>query len=164
MAIRVSRDRLLASSAIVLSASASLLWRAAALRPSLEVLLNLLWVGLALGTLGAWACRRGPAIHSHRLELLSLVFVFALLFPVVSASDDLAQPLDDDACTTQAMVSGLKAEKHVAASLHQPLSALPALPFLSTLVRSPEAVAGPAAKSLPVAMGQATGNHSPPLV
>ncbi len=163
MAIRL-KDRFLACSAIALMAAAIQVCRAAALRPSLELLLNLLWFSLAVASFTAWVSRRNPDGGSRRLELLSLVFVFALLFPVISPSDDLAQPLDDDACTTQVLISGLKAEKHLAAPLHRPQSALLALPFLPTLARSPEAVAGPAVKSLPSVVGQATGNHSPPLI
>ncbi len=137
--------------------------RTAALRPSLEVGLNLLWFGLALGSFTAWIGRCNPRGRPRRLELLSLAFVFALLFPVISPSDDLAQPLDDDACTTQIMISGLKAEKHFAAPVRPSQTATPAVLLFPTLLRNADIVTLPAVRPLPNAVSHATGNHSPPL-
>jgi hypothetical protein len=58
----------------------------------MELLLNLLWVLLALP--GYWLWRRGGGAHRERglssLQcLLALGCVLVLLFPVISASDDL---------------------------------------------------------------------------
>jgi hypothetical protein len=163
VAITAPKDRLLASSAIALIAAAILLCWVGGVRPSLEVVLNLLWLGLASATLAAWLCRCTPVRRSRRLELLALLFAFALLFPVISPSDDLAQPLDDDACTAQMVLSVLKAERHFPATVGLPEAALRPLPFLPTLVWSTEITAGHPAKLLPSAISHATGNHSPPL-
>ncbi len=156
------KNRLLAASAIALIAAAPFLWRMTGLQPSLEVVLNLVWLVLVLASFGAWGCRR-PAPRPRHLELVTLVFVFALLFPVISPSDDLAQPLDDDACTSQLVISGLKAEKHTPAAVGLPESALPVLSFVPMLARSIEIAVPPAMRSFPAAIGHASGNHSPPL-
>jgi hypothetical protein len=162
VAIRVPKDRLLAFVAIVLTGASIPVCRAIPVTPSLEVALNLLWLGLVLGSFTAWICRRRPVLRLRRLELLALVFVFALLFPVISPSDDLAQPLENDGCTTQLVVGVLKAEKQVAATACLPFSVMPKSPFLPALQSRTEIVTLPSAKSLPSATGHATGNHSPP--
>jgi hypothetical protein len=59
----------------------------------MELLLNLIWLTLATGTLLAFVCRRrgfGSMMQvSCRKSLLALACVVVLLFPIVSASDDL---------------------------------------------------------------------------
>lgn len=53
----------------------------------MELLLNLVWVVLAVSTLFAWGRRRNrPHSQSH---LIALICLLALLFPVISATDDL---------------------------------------------------------------------------
>jgi len=53
----------------------------------MELLLNLIWVVLAAATLYAWGRRRNhPQSRPH---LIALVCLLALLFPVISATDDL---------------------------------------------------------------------------
>lgn len=55
--------------------------------------LDIFWLMLAAGTLGHWqwsrAARRGCTTRAQRL--LTLVGVFVLLFPIVSARDDLLE-------------------------------------------------------------------------
>jgi len=59
----------------------------------MELLLNLIWLALAAGALLTFARRRQesalPAQGSRWTSLLALSCVLLLLFPVVSASDDL---------------------------------------------------------------------------
>jgi len=53
----------------------------------MELLLNLVWVVLAVAALCAWGCRRGEA--QSRSQLIAVICLMALLFPVISATDDL---------------------------------------------------------------------------
>jgi hypothetical protein len=62
----------------------------------MELLLNLIWITLALGAFVALARRRQISFRTDRVlrvndvkALLALFCALALLFPVVSASDDL---------------------------------------------------------------------------
>jgi len=59
----------------------------------MELLLNLLWFLLALLTLGLWwhgiVSARGRRCVDHLPQLILLACVVVLLFPVVSATDDL---------------------------------------------------------------------------
>src|ERR1051326_5218786 len=52
---------------------------------------NLAWLVLSLLlSIGwAWSANRTSAPHAHRASFLALVILIALLFPVVSISDDL---------------------------------------------------------------------------
>jgi hypothetical protein len=52
---------------------------------------NLAWLilSLALSVGWAWSASRSTALHAHRVSFLALVVLIALLFPVVSISDDL---------------------------------------------------------------------------
>jgi len=68
----------------------------------MELLLNLIWVALASGAFLVFLRRQHEASHgrvSYRRSLLALMCVVLLLFPVVSASDDLhpSQALLEDA-------------------------------------------------------------------
>jgi hypothetical protein len=162
VAIRVPKNRVLAFLAILLVGALMLLCRMTVLRPSLEETLNVFWLGLATGSFIAWICRRDAASRSRTLGLLALVSVFALLFPVISPTDDLAQPLDNDACTTQLVLSGIKAEKHVAAGAGVPAAVVFQPSILPTQQRRAEIVTFSSARSLSNAIRFATGNHSPP--
>ena len=52
---------------------------------------NLAWLilSLALSVAWAWSASRSTTRHAHRVSFLALVILIALLFPVVSISDDL---------------------------------------------------------------------------
>jgi hypothetical protein len=69
----------------------------------MELLLNLIWLGLAIGALAAFVEGRRRSARTAEapfgLSLLALVCVLVLLFPVISASDDLhpAQAVVEDA-------------------------------------------------------------------
>jgi hypothetical protein len=63
----------------------------------MELLLNLLWLSLALPAYWFWGKRPVPVPNS-RARIRSLIFfscALALLFPVVSATDDLSAPKPD---------------------------------------------------------------------
>jgi hypothetical protein len=69
----------------------------------MEVLLNSLWAFLALAALVAWVryARRAPAVDARCF--IALLCVLVLMFPVISASDDLhpVSELSDDATRRQ---------------------------------------------------------------
>lgn len=97
----------------------------------MELLLNLIWLGLAIGALAAFVegGRRSARTEEvpFRLSLLALVCVLVLLFPVISASDDLHP--------TQAVVEDASKRLQLAiAPLHvQRTSAPPMLPAMLLL-------------------------------
>lgn len=57
----------------------------------MELLLNILWLSLAVPAIWIWRSTPGPALRcfGRSFPLLLLGCVLVLLFPVVSASDDL---------------------------------------------------------------------------
>ena len=59
----------------------------------MELLLNLVWIALALGGLLVFEQRRRASVHlaqvPHLRALIALCCLVVLLFPIVSASDDL---------------------------------------------------------------------------
>jgi hypothetical protein len=86
-----------------------------------EMLLNLCWLAVAALALSRWALHgrsgRVPALSSF----LSLVCVLALLFPVISASDDLLQQeFTDDAGRTQAVIKNAGTGEKVWQHHHSP--------------------------------------------
>ena len=95
----------------------------------MELLLNLVWVALALMALSAFQRRRRCCTWTARVPylkaLLALACTLVLLFPVVSASDDLhpTQAVFEDASKRiHQFVSPLQ-QGHISA----PLGTLPAL-------------------------------------
>lgn len=60
---------------------------------TMETVLNLVWLGVTLATLWLWrfrwtGARRKPG-HDVRLEAVAMICILALLFPVISLTDDL---------------------------------------------------------------------------
>lgn len=58
--------------------------------------LNLLWMGVAVGAIGAfvffeWRCRSGALLTARCRRALAVFVVLIALFPTVSASDDFAR-------------------------------------------------------------------------
>ena len=131
---------------------------------TLEAALNLLWVLLAFGAFLHWVAPGTTRHCAHVCGLVTLVFALSLLFPVISANDDLAQlDLLNDAKTSQSIVNGLQSGKH--------------LPVLGGLLRAAAVVALQSASFPPgdsgfvsepdraasvATPGDTTGNHSPP--
>ena len=59
----------------------------------METVLNLVWLGVTLSALWLWrfrwtGARRKPG-HDVRLEAVAMICILALLFPVISLTDDL---------------------------------------------------------------------------
>src|ERR1700722_11996022 len=59
----------------------------------METLLNLVWLAVTLAAIWLWRFRwtvsRQNPRHSKRMEAIAMVCVLALLFPVISLTDDL---------------------------------------------------------------------------
>jgi hypothetical protein len=133
---------------------------------TLEVSLNLLWVLLTVGAFVHWAAPGSSRRRTQLSGIVSLVFVLSLLFPVISAHDDLAQlDLINDAKTSQLIIASLESNKQLPGSagvLGLPAAAAsqlaPSLPLASEFIPEP---AHPASVATP---GDTTGNHSPPLL
>jgi len=97
----------------------------------MENLLNLCWLLLGVAALVAWHCQASRSGHGR--PLVALLFVLALMFPVISASDDLhptPQAMEDSSKRT------LKAWTRInwfAARMNcgHPPAILPALPVVA---------------------------------
>ena len=132
---------------------------------TLEASLNVLWVVLTVGAFVHWATPSGGRRRTQLSGLVSLVFVLSLLFPVISANDDLAQlDLINDANTSQMITASLENNKQLPGSvvlLGLPAAlatqSVPSLPFASEFIPEPAHLASVATP------GDTTGNHSPPL-
>ena len=172
------KDRLIISGAIVaalLFAICSVAWAHTALEASLnlspwahmtlEASLNLLWILLAIGALAHWLRPKRIRWRAHLPGLITLVFMLSLLFPVISANDDLAQlELINDAKTSQSFASSLKNDKQLPRSaglLGSPATL--AVQLASFLPVASQLVSEPAPAMSVATPGDTTGNHSPPL-
>jgi len=130
---------------------------------TLETFLNLLWVLLAFGAIVRWVspdrrrCRHAPG-------LVSLVFVLSLLFPVISANDDLVQlDLINDAETSQCAAASFKTDKQLPGSAV--VTGPPAVPEIKINPLHPissQFVFEPLPAVSVTIPGGTTGNHSPP--
>lgn len=67
----------------------------------MEIFLNLAWAVLAVVLVGLWL-RTGSRIgHSRRSQIIAIAVLIAILFPVISVSDDLMaiqNPAETDNC------------------------------------------------------------------
>ena len=86
----------------------------------MELLLNLFWLLLTALALGRWGRQNASRSPAH---LIALICLLALLFPVISATDDLhaMRPEMEDS------ISNRRALKHACASTHNPFPSGPAL-------------------------------------
>jgi hypothetical protein len=129
--------------------------------------LNLLWLFVALVALVQWL---SSSIGSHRRSLhlsglVSLTFALALLFPIVSADDDLWQlEIINDVTKSQSIASALKSvqKTHAARGVADSRPPL-ASQFVFSVFLVTEAVAERAFTVSVATPGETTGNHSPPL-
>ena len=158
------KDRLIIT-ALVLAALPFVKGSVAWAHVTLEMSLNLLWVLLALGAFVHWVAPGGKRRRLHPPGLVSLVFVLSLLFPVISANDDLLQlDLINDAQTSQCITTSLKSAKQLPGSAGLPCSpAAAAVNVHSFLPLTSEFVFQPVHAACVAIPGEATGNHSPPL-
>ncbi len=132
---------------------------------SLEDALNGLWAMLALAAFAGWVLREQPRRHGRQLQLVSLVFVLALLFPIISANDDFAlQEFAEDVSNTQSVAIVLKSD-HAQPSTAQapvPAAVVPGpIPALTLGLR--ELVSDAVGAAILPRLRHARGNHSPPL-
>ena len=102
----------------------------------MELILNLFWLLLTIPALWLWRKRGLRREHGNSfLLLLSLACLLALLFPVISASDDLCAMRVEavDPATTDSL-RVWSASRSAAAADHQSTSfALPQTEFVATL-------------------------------
>ena len=132
---------------------------------TLETSLNLFWALLALTAFLQWMSPHIRRRHRLQYGFVRLIFAFALLFPFISANDDLAEAqLINDAMTSQSLAKTCKADKQA----HRPTGLADAclqarVQFTSPVARSAEEPLEAIPISSFAAVGEATGNHSPPL-
>ncbi len=132
---------------------------------TLEAALNLLWGLLAFGAFLHRVAPGNSRCCAHAAGLVTLVFVLSLLFPVISANDDLAQlDLLNDAKTSQSIVNGLQSDKQL--SVPGELLGSATVVALQSVSFSPGDfgfVSEPDRAASVATPGNTTGNHSPPL-
>ena len=144
-------------------------WRRVSAREVMELLLNLIWLLLVMPAYLLWRTRtRGSHAHRSSFVLLVLACTLAILFPVVSATDDIQamRPEIEEAGNRDAVSSSHHSRFHApvqhasssmvllgAHSARRPemrscgtviflVSALPAAPALATLsARAPPTAA-----------------------
>ena len=94
-------------------------------KPDVELVLNLVWVLLALLSFGLWlAYGRSPAHkHRHFSAIIALICVAGFLFPVISMSDDLL--------SSPALCESSKVKKWCGADAVKALFFVRALPVLA---------------------------------
>jgi hypothetical protein len=67
----------------------------------MEIFLNLAWASLAILSLGLWMRFEHRTGAQRQMPLIALVMLLAILFPVISVSDDLwsiQNPAETDTC------------------------------------------------------------------
>ena len=82
----------------------------------MESLLNLCWLLLALAALLAWCCQATSTPAGQRPRLVALLCALALMFPVISATDDLhptVQAIEDSSKRTQKACAIKRVTSHV---------------------------------------------------
>jgi hypothetical protein len=160
-----AKDRLIGLGLLVLLTVPIAICTVPTAHTRLEAILNLLWILLAAGGFGHWLVQGGSRDRVN-LELASVVFVLALLFPVMSTSDDYAeQEFINDGKTSQSLISSLKSEKkqYTASTTLSASPAVTTAQFLSIAPRTFEFVSETAIPGNRAAVIHATGNHSPPI-
>jgi hypothetical protein len=137
----------------------------------METILNLIWLAVTLAALCLWrlrwaGTRRKPG-HNVRLEAVAMVCILALLFPVISLTDDLhPEVIPVDAASSKRALVLLAAQhahgSQAGATLHQQF----AFNIFRTASDSPEMqIAGcmPRARILlPLSCSAAPSGRAPP--
>jgi hypothetical protein len=104
-------------------------------RESMETILNLVWLGVTLAALWLWrfrwaASRRNPR-HNIQQESIAIVCLLALLFPVISLSDDLHPEIavvDSASGKRQCMVAAIGTHNSHAGKVSRTHSSMALLP------------------------------------
>lgn len=81
----------------------------------MELILNLVWAGLAVALVAMWLSRPAHELAPRRLQWMSLFVVVLLLLPVISMSDDLIAargPAEVDTCLRRAQ------DAHASPAIH----------------------------------------------
>lgn len=116
----------------------------------MELSLNLFWLLIAVSALYAWSRRRG--VVAARFHLIALICVLALLFPVISATDDLhaMRPEIEDAASNRRSVMAATAGNasshgnfHFPSALPMAVAAILPLGIVARLANSDQSVGHP---------------------
>ncbi len=156
-----SKNRSLGSRVFLVVAPPLFACLMSAAHASLGDSLDLLWILLTGGVFAHWILRRRPGSQPGTRELLSLTLALALLFPVISADDDLF--LFDLPSDAQCLFAGPEKEKHAAVAAKPHMPAAITAPYVPTLLYSLDLVPESGRVATLVLSSHATGNHSPPL-
>ncbi len=136
------------------------------LRPNLHLgfeLLNVAWLALAVAAFLRWISSKRKSCARGLSSLISLIFALALLFPVISANDDVAEfELINDATTSQSLATVVQSDKQLHSSILL-ADISQSVRFAFHLFLSTESTWQPTSSSTVSTPGEATGNHSPPL-
>lgn len=109
----------------------------------MELVLNLLWVLLAIVSFIAWRKHAYAGPRTKMLtSLLALGCVLVLMFPVISVTDDLhySELAAEDAASSRKVLQALHIEKATTQAVHLDTSALVAVPVHPPLSRVLELV------------------------
>jgi hypothetical protein len=109
----------------------------------LETILNLIWLAVTLMALWLWrfrwtGARRAPG-HNVRLEAVAMICILALLFPVISLTDDLHPEVIPVDATSSKRALCLAAAQHAHGSSRARISS--SHPFVFAVFRDPLAQA-----------------------
>lgn len=87
----------------------------------MELLLNLIWVVFAVAALCAWGRRRGKP--QSRPHLIAVICLLALLFPVISATDDLRamrSEMEDSSSSKRSLKQAVTGKLSWQRTIHNP--------------------------------------------
>lgn len=106
----------------------------------MEIVLNLAWLTLAIVMVLAWIRTDGQTGHSRSGQIVAIALLVAILFPVISVTDDLMaaqNPAETDTC--------LRRDHLLPFNAHTPLPvvALPAIPAFTGISLGPSRYISP---------------------
>lgn len=106
----------------------------------MEIILNLVWALLTIFMVWAWIRTNGRTGHSRGGQIVAITLLIAILFPVISVTDDLMaaqNPAETDTC--------LRRDHLLPFHVHTPLPvvALPAVPAFLGIALGPSRYVSP---------------------
>jgi hypothetical protein len=128
-----------------------------------EILLNLVWAALALLIVGLWLRVGSPAGSDRRRQIIAIAVLIAILFPVISVSDDLIAAVqsssEQDTCQRRDYLASLNTHPLL------PFAAIVSALIFDMNFGSPRFMI---ARSLPLPSVEhpelgVTGNRAPPV-